>query len=438
MPDDTDGEHNPIGAASSHTAPRRRQEPKSRQHEPARQADTHTHSHGERHRQVAGADYIQTFSLAADATAAFILYPSTQTSTVRLGGDYRCEALSMASFVVHGVDRESGLDTTLRIDASSSANARVKAELKGVVVTEVVDLGANDAEVLEPNHARPIIRAAPRSLAAPIPAPPILPGHSVYAPTVNVNLPRSNSEAVAGMVMGVIACLGGCLPLFNILAVIVGSLGFLFSLSGYFSSFRVGGRGYALARMLLSLLGIAPTAVVLLAGLAASKSADELVMARPSEPAPRTRLPGRATLRDGVPVGFGRAIAFGRALVSVAGAELDSPDGPIVIHVQVRNMSANLALPFKGWNVGTPEATTTLADDFGNTYLLWPRERSAREGSFLKKGSIPASMTADVYISYRAPKPDVMWLELTLPGAPLGEKESTTFRLDATYIKRAH
>lgn len=41
-------------------------------------------------------------------------------------------------FCVVGVDRDSGLDTELVVDAVSAANARVKAELKGVVVTDVV------------------------------------------------------------------------------------------------------------------------------------------------------------------------------------------------------------------------------------------------------------------------------------------------------------
>lgn len=41
------------------------------------------------------------------------------------------------TFVVTGVDKESGLDVTEYIPAVSSANAKVKAELKGVVVTGV-------------------------------------------------------------------------------------------------------------------------------------------------------------------------------------------------------------------------------------------------------------------------------------------------------------
>ena len=42
----------------------------------------------------------------------------------------------MPRFTIKGVDRESGLDTDLVVDAESEANAKAKAELKGVVVTE--------------------------------------------------------------------------------------------------------------------------------------------------------------------------------------------------------------------------------------------------------------------------------------------------------------
>ncbi len=40
-------------------------------------------------------------------------------------------------FRVSGVDKESGFDTSMVIDAESEANAKVKAELKGIVVTSV-------------------------------------------------------------------------------------------------------------------------------------------------------------------------------------------------------------------------------------------------------------------------------------------------------------
>jgi hypothetical protein len=40
-------------------------------------------------------------------------------------------------FRVVGVDRDSGMDVTDHIDAASAANAKVKAELRGIVVTRV-------------------------------------------------------------------------------------------------------------------------------------------------------------------------------------------------------------------------------------------------------------------------------------------------------------
>jgi hypothetical protein len=40
-------------------------------------------------------------------------------------------------FIINGVDRETKMDTTWRVTANSEANARVKAELEGIVVTSI-------------------------------------------------------------------------------------------------------------------------------------------------------------------------------------------------------------------------------------------------------------------------------------------------------------
>jgi hypothetical protein len=46
------------------------------------------------------------------------------------------------TFEIRGVDRTTGLDTRLVLDADSPANAKAKAKLKGVVVTRVERLDA--------------------------------------------------------------------------------------------------------------------------------------------------------------------------------------------------------------------------------------------------------------------------------------------------------
>lgn len=52
--------------------------------------------------------------------------------------------VTMPEYEISGVDRESGLDTSLVIHADSEANAKAKAELKGIVVTGVRDPRAVD------------------------------------------------------------------------------------------------------------------------------------------------------------------------------------------------------------------------------------------------------------------------------------------------------
>ncbi len=79
----------------------------------------------------------------------------------------------MPQFIVKGVDRESGFDTELKIDAESEANARVKAELKGVVVTDVSDgrwAAPDDAEparrIVVPKEWRPAPKLQQATAAA--------------------------------------------------------------------------------------------------------------------------------------------------------------------------------------------------------------------------------------------------------------------------------
>ncbi|HEX4124819.1 MAG TPA: hypothetical protein VHY37_08850 [Tepidisphaeraceae bacterium] len=40
-------------------------------------------------------------------------------------------------FIIHGVDRQTKMDTTWHMQADSEANARVKADLEGIAVTSV-------------------------------------------------------------------------------------------------------------------------------------------------------------------------------------------------------------------------------------------------------------------------------------------------------------
>lgn len=52
----------------------------------------------------------------------------------------------MPKYRIRGVDKESSLDTELTIEAETEANARAKAELKGMVVTEIVSDGTTPAK----------------------------------------------------------------------------------------------------------------------------------------------------------------------------------------------------------------------------------------------------------------------------------------------------
>ena len=59
----------------------------------------------------------------------------------------------MPKYTVHGVDRESGMDTELVVHADSEANAGAKAGLKGVLATRIV---INDVAQTAPTTATPV------------------------------------------------------------------------------------------------------------------------------------------------------------------------------------------------------------------------------------------------------------------------------------------
>jgi hypothetical protein len=62
-----------------------------------------------------------------EVTEAKPMPPVETPAPIESDGNYR----------VVGVDRESGMDTTWYTTAASAANAKVKGELQGIVVTEV-------------------------------------------------------------------------------------------------------------------------------------------------------------------------------------------------------------------------------------------------------------------------------------------------------------
>ena len=81
----------------------------------------------------------------------------------------------MPRYTVCGVDRESQLDTEVVIEAATAANARAKAELRGVVVTEVVGEHQPPPSTSSP----PPVRQAPRHADAPQKVQVVHPGNGL-------------------------------------------------------------------------------------------------------------------------------------------------------------------------------------------------------------------------------------------------------------------
>lgn len=93
-------------------------------------------------------------------------------------------ALSPSSFRIIGVDRSSGVDVDVKLDALTEANARVKAELRGIIVTSVeaaaldgatasprTEAALSDPEPLSPPEGDPSGHVSPFKMS-PVPFDP--------------------------------------------------------------------------------------------------------------------------------------------------------------------------------------------------------------------------------------------------------------------------
>ena len=69
------------------------------------------------------------FAFAGVYLIRFVAASGRETALARAGVP--------GSWEVLGVDRASGMDTRIRVEAETAANARAKGELKGMIVTEV-------------------------------------------------------------------------------------------------------------------------------------------------------------------------------------------------------------------------------------------------------------------------------------------------------------
>ena len=67
----------------------------------------------------------------------------------------------MPLFEVKGVDRQSHDDVTMELEAESSANAKVKAELQGLVVTEVRAASEAEPPPVDESHEMPMRESEP-------------------------------------------------------------------------------------------------------------------------------------------------------------------------------------------------------------------------------------------------------------------------------------
>jgi hypothetical protein len=344
---------------------------------------------------------------------------------------------------VIGAFMDSGEDVELVIEAIDQAAARDVAHRRGVAVTSVrPEIPIQPAQIVEVRRQQVVTRP-PTPLREWTPGP-VPAGHSANAPTVNVNMPRSNSEAVAGMIMGIMACLGGCIPVINFLAAIVGAIGFVFSLSGLLSAKRRGGGGYALAGLLLSALGAGPTAFVMIAAWAKSQQVKEQTRAGLAEERPRPRVVGNPSMRDGKPATVGTSLSMGPAVVTLkavrigipelaAGSRVDDLRESLIVRMQVRSMLTERKLAFEGWDSGDVLSSSRLIDDFGTEYRRRPAAIGPLVGDF-DRGDISPGATVDVFLLFETPDPDAEWIELRLPGSVLGTSGSETFRIERSAL----
>lgn len=134
----------------------------------------------------------------------------------------------MPAFHVKGVDKESGFDTELTMHADTADNARIKAEIKGIVVTSVAPHEPPAAQPPPPPPQQPPLQLPPTE------HPP------VAATQVIVQVPEQSGGGgvpmgfgIGAVVLGALALIASIVPIVGCLALPLAGLGAVLGLIGF-------------------------------------------------------------------------------------------------------------------------------------------------------------------------------------------------------------
>jgi hypothetical protein len=362
-----------------------------------------------------------------------------------------------------GVDRTSGNESTILVDAEDEAQAQRRANRRGILVESVRPLDPEDSVADVPALAE---LAQATSPAIPYRgAPPVQP---VY---VQVNNPAPvrgvSGFGIAALIFGIVACFAAWVPFIGLLSVPIAAIGGLIGFVGLLVSLigRRSGVGMPVAGLFVC--GLAIGLAIFATGLVSATIAHSAAMANatnqisapvpmaspstpPSDspsaappPAPPTD-PKEAWAPATSPVVQGdasvsvSAIKIGKVPIKTIGGDTTtSDDDLLMIDVAITNKSTTHKLNYQSWagaRFSIDRDFATLQDNFGNTY---------KRTTFGMDKPIARADNASIYpgtpitdeLVFEKPLANVQYLHLEMPAGNMGGTGRLRIEIPATMIQ---
>lgn len=379
-------------------------------------------------------------------------------------------------FNVTGADKDTGDAMEMTIEAADESAAQEIANRKGIMVSRVAPMVAQQVQPLSPVYAQQ-------------PTQPLEQGHFRGAPVINIAPPRrGNSLGVASLVLGIIAFVICWIPLVNLLGVPLSALGLLLGLIGLLVAFTRKGAsiGYPIAGSAICALALF-IAISMTGALVGSlkKAGDEIVKESerrnatnqiPVVAAPVTGTPDQAPAQPDptatppeaakptpppiappskpavewasaeTPVKQGdvqvqvKAVKVGQVATveAIGDGTGKSKDSLVSIELEIANLSETKKVNYRTWGgeAFSFGEGSKLTDNFDNGYKIVHFGFGTKVAGSVESESVyPGKAIKDVIV-FEEPVAKVEYLNLELPAKQFGGSGMLRIRIPASMIQR--
>jgi molybdopterin/thiamine biosynthesis adenylyltransferase len=348
---------------------------------------------------------------------------------------------------VAGVDRNSGVDKTIILDANDEPQAIRRGNRAGLMVSAARPLDAGDSVAGSPSAIGAVARApVAQYRSAPVVAAPqhLTVQHQIPS-QINVKMKGTSGLGVAALVIGIIAVVSSWVPFLGLVAVPLGMLGILLGGIGFFISLvgKNSGVGLPVAGIVACLVAI--SVAISVTGATAKAVGDSMNKAAAdsgrtnqiSAAGPSTSIsPPAAVSQEKIWDDGFAGVAQGDVAVKVVDAKvgkvgLDAIDGDsvsvsdlLMVTLVITNKSGARKLNYESW-AGSDVSFSrrdyaSLEDEAGNIYKRASFPLGTKVKGQQRAASVyPGESTTDVLV-FERPTSGSKELRLELPGENIG------------------